>query len=158
MPMIPMSQPTTQSGRRKSLQSSPRRRPSVGGATLASTACSTIPTLNSAEAVSAAASPTSTNASWLTVTIPRAPLAQQRSGGGQIWFLIRPGPARLPGGAASGTRMQYDKFAIGFDLRDRERLHALWDGILDEHLWSDGPLVRGFEETWGAWNGLPGVA
>lgn len=51
--------------------------------------------------------------------------------------------------------MQYDKFAIGFDLRDRERLHALWDGILDEQLWSDGPLVRSFEEAWAAWNGLP---
>ena len=31
--------------------------------------------------------------------------------------------------------MEFDKFAIGFDHRDRERLHALWDGILDdEHL------------------------
>jgi perosamine synthetase len=54
--------------------------------------------------------------------------------------------------------MEFDKFAIGFDLRDRERLHALWDGILDTHMWSDGPLVASFEETWTAWNGLPAVA
>ena len=54
--------------------------------------------------------------------------------------------------------MDFEKFAIGFDLRDRERLHALWDGILDDQLWSDGPLVRRFEEGWEAWNGLPAVA
>ena len=54
--------------------------------------------------------------------------------------------------------MEFDKFAIGFDHRDRERLHALWDGVLDDNLWSDGPLVRAFEETWTAWNGLPSVA
>jgi hypothetical protein len=33
--------------------------------------------------------------------------------------------------------MALDKFAIGFDHRDRERLHALWDGILDDDVWSD---------------------
>jgi perosamine synthetase len=54
--------------------------------------------------------------------------------------------------------MEFDKFAIGFDLRDRERLHALWDTVLDTHMWSDGPMVRGFEERWSAWNGLPAVA
>ena len=54
--------------------------------------------------------------------------------------------------------MEFDKFAIGFDHRDRERLHALWDGILDDDVWSDGPLVRAFEESWSAWNGLPSVA
>ena len=54
--------------------------------------------------------------------------------------------------------MAIDRFAIGFDHRDRERLHALWDGILDDEVWSDGPLVRAFEESWAAWNGLPAVA
>jgi dTDP-4-amino-4,6-dideoxygalactose transaminase len=54
--------------------------------------------------------------------------------------------------------MDFDKFAIGFDLRDRERLHALWDGILDEHQWSGGQLVRSFEQGWEDWNGLPAVA
>jgi perosamine synthetase len=66
----------------------------------------------------------------------------------------------MPAGSAGGHResMEFDKFAIGFDLRDRERLHTLWDAILDTHMWSDGPLVEGFEEAWTAWNGLPAVA
>jgi len=54
--------------------------------------------------------------------------------------------------------MEFDKFAIGFDPRDREQLHALWDRVLDTHMWSDGPLVASFEEAWAAWNGLPSVA
>jgi len=54
--------------------------------------------------------------------------------------------------------MSFDTFAIGFDHRDRERLHALWDGILDDEVWSDGPLVKAFEAAWSAWNGLPAVA
>ena len=54
--------------------------------------------------------------------------------------------------------MDIAKFAIGFDHRDRERLHALWDGVLDDNVWSEGRLVKAFEETWSAWNGLPAVA
>jgi perosamine synthetase len=54
--------------------------------------------------------------------------------------------------------VDFDKFAIGFDHRDRERLHALWEQILDTNMWSDGSLVAGFEESWRAWNGLPAVA
>jgi dTDP-4-amino-4,6-dideoxygalactose transaminase len=54
--------------------------------------------------------------------------------------------------------MEFEKFAIGFDHRDRERLHALWEGILDDEVWSDGPLVKAFESSWTAWNGLPSVA
>jgi dTDP-4-amino-4,6-dideoxygalactose transaminase len=54
--------------------------------------------------------------------------------------------------------MEFEKFAIGFDHRDRERLHALWEGILDDEVWSDGPLVKAFESSWAAWNGLPSVA
>jgi len=51
-----------------------------------------------------------------------------------------------------------DAFAIGFDHRDRERLHALWDGILEREQWSGGPLTEAFEAAWAAWNGLPAVA
>jgi perosamine synthetase len=54
--------------------------------------------------------------------------------------------------------MEFEKFAIGFDHRDRERLHALWEGILDDEVWSDGPLVKAFESSWTGWNGLPAVA
>jgi perosamine synthetase len=52
----------------------------------------------------------------------------------------------------------FDRFAIGFDHRDRARLHSLWDAILDREVWSDGPVTGAFEEAWSAWNGLPAVA
>ena len=51
-----------------------------------------------------------------------------------------------------------DRFAIGFDHRDRERLHALWDRALDSERWSEGELTASFESEWAAWNGLPAVA
>jgi|SRR5436190_8351307 len=54
--------------------------------------------------------------------------------------------------------MNIDDFAIGFDHRDRERLHAFWDGILEREQWSGGPLSEAFEAAWAAWNGLPAVA
>ena len=54
--------------------------------------------------------------------------------------------------------MNVDEFAIGFDHRDRRRLHALWDGILDREQWSGGPLTSAFETAWAEWNGLPAVA
>jgi perosamine synthetase len=54
--------------------------------------------------------------------------------------------------------MNIDTFAIGFDERDRERLHELWDGALDRAQWSGGPLTEAFELAWAAWNGLPGVS
>ena len=54
--------------------------------------------------------------------------------------------------------MNIDTFAIGFDDRDRERLHELWDGALDRAQWSGGPLTEAFELAWGAWNGLPAVS
>ena len=50
------------------------------------------------------------------------------------------------------------RFAIGFDHRDRERLHTLWDQALDTERWSEGPLVEDFETRWAGWNGLPAVA
>ena len=50
------------------------------------------------------------------------------------------------------------RFAIGFDQRDRARLHELWDGILDRGQWSEGELTRAFESAWGAWNRLEAVA
>ena len=59
---------------------------------------------------------------------------------------------------APGISSELARFAIGFDHRDRERLHALWDRILDENRWSEGELTREFEERFGAWNGLEAVA
>jgi len=51
-----------------------------------------------------------------------------------------------------------DRFAIGFDHRDRERLFALWEQALDAEQWSDGPLIAEFEQAWSAWNGPAAVA
>ena len=55
-------------------------------------------------------------------------------------------------------RPDFSRFAIGFDHRDRARVHALWDEVFDSNQWSEGELTRRFEEAWGAWNGLEAVA
>src|SRR5579859_5197070 len=54
--------------------------------------------------------------------------------------------------------MSIDRFAIGFDHRDRERLFALWERALDAEVWSDGPLTQAFEQAWSSLNGLAAVA
>jgi perosamine synthetase len=51
-----------------------------------------------------------------------------------------------------------DRFAIGFDERDRARLHTLWDEAITSQRWSEGPLTERFEATWGAWNGASALA
>jgi dTDP-4-amino-4,6-dideoxygalactose transaminase len=50
------------------------------------------------------------------------------------------------------------QFAIGFDERDRARLHELWDEVITSQRWSEGPLTERFEAAWAAWNGQPSVA
>jgi perosamine synthetase len=52
----------------------------------------------------------------------------------------------------------FARFAIGFDDRDRARLHALIDEVLDSNRWSEAGLNQRFEEAWEAWNGAPAVA
>jgi perosamine synthetase len=52
----------------------------------------------------------------------------------------------------------FDRFAIGFDPRDRTLLHSLWDEILDRQVWSQGPVTEEFEQAWSCWNGLGAVA
>ncbi|MCW2968107.1 MAG: DegT/DnrJ/EryC1/StrS aminotransferase [Solirubrobacteraceae bacterium] len=49
-------------------------------------------------------------------------------------------------------------FAIGFDPRDRARLHTLWDEVIDSNQWSHGAFNQRFEAAWEAWNGAPAVA
>jgi dTDP-4-amino-4,6-dideoxygalactose transaminase len=51
-----------------------------------------------------------------------------------------------------------DRFAIGFDRRDRDRLHALWDDVIASERWSEGAMTEAFEAAWAAWNGLGAVA
>lgn len=58
----------------------------------------------------------------------------------------------------SGTENEIARFAIGFDQRDRARLHELWDRVFDAERWSEGAMVEAFERAWSAWNGLPAVA
>jgi perosamine synthetase len=50
------------------------------------------------------------------------------------------------------------RFTIGFDARDRARVHELWDEVFDSQRWTEGPLTERFEAAWSAWNGLPAVA
>ena len=52
----------------------------------------------------------------------------------------------------------FARFAIGFDHRDRARLHTLIDEVLDSNRWSEAGLNERFEEAWEAWNGAPAVA
>jgi perosamine synthetase len=59
---------------------------------------------------------------------------------------------------APGTQRDLARFAIGFDQRDRVRLHALWEQVFESQQWSEGELTKGFESAWSAWNGLDAVA
>jgi perosamine synthetase len=52
----------------------------------------------------------------------------------------------------------WEQFGIGWDTRDRTRLHALWDEVLDSGRWSEGGMVDRFEQGWAAWNGCDAVA
>ena len=54
--------------------------------------------------------------------------------------------------------MDFGSFRIGFDERDRTRLHELWDEVLESQRWTEGPLVDRFEQAWQGWNLLPAVA
>ena len=53
---------------------------------------------------------------------------------------------------------EFSRFAIGFDHRDRARLHQLIDEVLDSEQWSEGAMNRRFESAWEEWNQLPAVA
>jgi dTDP-4-amino-4,6-dideoxygalactose transaminase len=52
----------------------------------------------------------------------------------------------------------FSRFAIGFDHRDRARLHALIDEVLDSERWSEASMNERFEAAWEDWNELPAVA
>ena len=44
------------------------------------------------------------------------------------------------------------QFSIGFDRRDRQRVHEMWDEIFQTNRWSEGPFTQQFEELWSEWN------
>jgi perosamine synthetase len=52
----------------------------------------------------------------------------------------------------------FARFAIGFDHRDRSRLHALIDEVLNSNRWSEADMVARFEAAWQAWNDAPAVS
>lgn len=53
----------------------------------------------------------------------------------------------------------HSTFGIGFDPRDRGRLHELWDSVIDAQRWSEGPLTERFEALWSEHcGGAPSVA
>jgi perosamine synthetase len=56
------------------------------------------------------------------------------------------------------TVADYARFAIGFDPRDRGRLHALIDDVIDSGHWSEGEMTSRFEAAWTAYNGAEAMA
>lgn len=50
------------------------------------------------------------------------------------------------------------QFSIGFDRRDRQRVHEMWDEIFQTNRWSEGPFTQQFEELWSEWNKMGSVA
>ncbi len=59
---------------------------------------------------------------------------------------------------ASSSSTDIGRFAIGFDHRDRARLHELIDEVLDSERWTESVMTSRFEEAWESYNGAPAVA
>jgi dTDP-4-amino-4,6-dideoxygalactose transaminase len=54
--------------------------------------------------------------------------------------------------------MEFQKFRIGFDRRDKRRLYRYWDEIISNERWTEGKFTQIFEEKWSIWNGIPAIA
>jgi dTDP-4-amino-4,6-dideoxygalactose transaminase len=63
-----------------------------------------------------------------------------------------------PGQTRIDAVPDFSRFAIGFDPRDRPRLHALFDDVLDSGRWSEGDMTARFEDAWELYNNVPSVA
>jgi perosamine synthetase len=63
-----------------------------------------------------------------------------------------------PASASQRTAPDFARFAIGFDHRDRQRLHDLIDEVLDSNRWAEADMNVRFEGAWEAWNQAPAVA
>jgi dTDP-4-amino-4,6-dideoxygalactose transaminase len=60
--------------------------------------------------------------------------------------------------ASEQSAPDFRRFAIGFDHRDRARLHSLIDEVLDSNRWSEADMVTRFEAAWERWNEVPAVS
>jgi dTDP-4-amino-4,6-dideoxygalactose transaminase len=60
--------------------------------------------------------------------------------------------------ASTAATPEYARFAIGFDNRDRDRLHTLIDEVLDSGRWSEASMNERFEQAWAAHNDASAVA
>jgi perosamine synthetase len=67
-------------------------------------------------------------------------------------------PTMTTASASPQSAPDHARFAIGFDHRDRARLHGLIDEVLDSDRWSEADMVARFEAAWEAWNQLPAAA
>src|ERR1700733_284298 len=56
------------------------------------------------------------------------------------------------------TGADFARFAIGFDPRDRPRLHALIDEVIDSGHWSEGEMTKRLEAAWTAYHHAQAVA
>ncbi len=54
--------------------------------------------------------------------------------------------------------IDFTKFAISFDPRDKGRLFEYWEEILSDQKWTEGKFTALFEERWAEWNGLQAVS
>ncbi len=52
----------------------------------------------------------------------------------------------------------FGRFAIGFDERDRARLHELIDEVIDSNRWTEADFTKRFEQAWTEENGADAVA
>src|SRR4051812_44822019 len=131
--------PAIQPGRVASRRSSDRRRPWATGTSRASRAWRTTAPSKQAAAPAAASTPSSTSVSAMCRAWRVAPPARHAYGAA----------AMDPTPALAG----HDRFAIGFDHRDRPALHAPWDEILHPQQWAGGGVTPPFQALWGQRDG-----
>jgi dTDP-4-amino-4,6-dideoxygalactose transaminase len=58
----------------------------------------------------------------------------------------------------ASTVPDFARFAIGFDERDRARVHELIDQVIDSGQWTEGQLTERLESSWAQWNQIPALA
>jgi perosamine synthetase len=52
----------------------------------------------------------------------------------------------------------FQKFAISFDPRDKQRVFEYWNDIFSNQKWTEGKYTTLFEEKWAEWNRTPAVS